>query len=208
MCFILSAIAAVTKNTLSSAPSIKRGGERHIRVCMRGGPAVARLGPLLFVPGWSGGLLRRRIQGDLGPGSLALREGGASCRAWVPSIWPTLRRSGLRGGWRWFCCLLSRCRPGATGSSRRAGALREEVSHCLRQLLSLCEAFSKALQTGCLTKPERRGRELCPPLSSLSSWARGGALILPWWWLWWRVEPGLSCSSDPWVKLHSDRLPY
>ncbi len=33
-----------TKNTLSSAPSIKRGGKRHIRGCLRGGPEVARLG--------------------------------------------------------------------------------------------------------------------------------------------------------------------
>ncbi len=40
-----------------------------------------------------------------------------------------------------------RRRPGATGSSRKAGALREEVSHRLRQLQSLCEAFSKALHS-------------------------------------------------------------
>ncbi len=97
MCFILSAITAVghlcaivgpwgTKNTLSSAPSVKRGGERQIRGCLRGGPAVARLGPLLFLPGWSGGFLRHRIQGDLGPGSLALQEGVTLYRAWVPSI--------------------------------------------------------------------------------------------------------------------------
>ncbi len=31
------------KNTLSSAPSAKRGGKRHIRGCLRGGPTVARL---------------------------------------------------------------------------------------------------------------------------------------------------------------------
>ncbi len=34
---------------------------------------VKRLGPLLFLPGLSGRLLRHGIQGDLGPGSLALR---------------------------------------------------------------------------------------------------------------------------------------
>ncbi len=72
----------------------------------------------------------------------------------------------------------------ATGSRGRAGVFREEVSHHLRQLLSFCEAFSKALhswqlvQTGCLTKPERGERVLCPPLSSPSSWARGGAPTL------------------------------
>ncbi len=37
---------------------------------------------------------------------------------------------------------------------------------------------AKLVQTGCLTKPELRGRELCLPLSSPSSWARGGTLIL------------------------------
>ncbi len=35
-------------NTLSSAPSSKRGGERHNRGCLRGGPAVARLAAWLF----------------------------------------------------------------------------------------------------------------------------------------------------------------
>ncbi len=29
----------------------------------------------------------------------------------MPCFLPTLRRSGLRGGWLWFCCLLSRRRP-------------------------------------------------------------------------------------------------
>ncbi len=77
-------------NTLSSAPSVKRGGKRHIRGCLRGGPAVAKLGPLLFLPGCSGGFLRRRFQGYLGPGSLALREGVASCLAWAPSIYLTM----------------------------------------------------------------------------------------------------------------------
>ncbi len=156
MCFIL--ITAVghpalkwahgePKTHFPQAPSAKQVGKRHIRGCLRGGLAVARLGPLLFMPGWSGGLLRRRIQGYLGPGSLALREGVASCRAWAPSITPTLRSLGLRGGWRWLSCLLSWRRPRATGSSRRAGAHREEVLHRLRLLLSLREAFRKALHS-------------------------------------------------------------
>ncbi len=69
-------------NTLSSAPGVKRGGERHNRGCLRVVPVVTRLGPLFFLPGCSGGFLRCRIQGDIGPGSLALWEGVASCRAW------------------------------------------------------------------------------------------------------------------------------
>ncbi len=186
MCFILSSITAVghlgaivgpwgSINTLSSPPSVKRGGERYIRGCLRGGPAVARLGPLLFLPGWSGGL----------------REGVALSRVWAPSISPTLRRSGLRGGWRWFSCLLSRRRPGATGSSRSSVALREEVLHHMRQLLtppwSVQQSPPQLVQTCCLTKPERWGKELCPPLSSPSSWARGGALIQPGRWLQWCI---------------------
>ncbi len=158
MCFILSAITAVghrdtivgpwgSINTLSSAPSVKRGSERHNRGCLRGGLVVARLWPLLFLPGCSGGFLRPRIQGDLGPGALALQEGVASCQAWAPSISPTLRRSGLWGSWRWFSCLLSRRRSGGTGSRGRAGALREEVLHRLRRPLSLRESFSKALHS-------------------------------------------------------------
>ncbi len=98
MCFILSAITAVRHLVAKVGlwgTSAKRVGKRHIRCCLRGGPAVARL-------------LRCRIQGDLGPGP-----------------W-------LSGGWRLLSCLLSRHRPRANGSSRKAGALREEVSHHLR----------------------------------------------------------------------------
>ncbi len=67
---------------------------------------------------------------------------------------PSVRRTGLRGGWRWLSCLLSRRRPRATGSSRRAGAFQEEVSHCLIQLLSFREAFRKALHSW--SKPAAR----------------------------------------------------
>ncbi len=42
-------------------------------------------------------------------------------------------------------------------------------------------SFCLAVQTGCLTKPERQGRELCSPFSSLSLWARGGAPTLSGW---------------------------
>ncbi len=42
------------------------GGKRHNRGCLRGGPAVVRLGPFLFLPGCLGGFLSRRIQDDLG----------------------------------------------------------------------------------------------------------------------------------------------
>ncbi len=34
-----------------------------------------------------------------------------------------------------------------TGNSRKAGALREDVSHRLKQHQSLCEAFSKAIHS-------------------------------------------------------------
>ncbi len=78
-------------------------------------------------PLWRCPLAPSNFQGDLGPGSLALREGVASCWTWGPSILPTLRRSGLRGGYHWLSFLLSQRRFRATGSSRRAGAFREEV---------------------------------------------------------------------------------
>ncbi len=156
MCFIVATITAVgrpgaklgpwgTNYTLSSAPSAERGDKRHIRDCLRCGLVVARLRLLLFLPGWSGRLLRRRIQGNHWLRSLALREGVASCRAWTPSILPILRRSGLRIGWCWLSCLLSRHKFRATESSRKAGACWEEVSHHLRWLLCLHEAFRKAL---------------------------------------------------------------
>ncbi len=202
MCYILSTIKEVghmgakvgpwgTKNEFSSAPSAKRGGKGQNRGCLHGGPAVTavtRLGPLLFLPSCPGGYLRCRIQGDLGPGSLALREGVALCRAWALSISPTFRRLGLQSGCRWFSYLLSRRRSGATGSRGRAGVFREEVSHCLRWLLRLREAFSKALH----------------------SWSKQAA-----WrdrrlerWLWWRIEPGLSHFSGPWERLNPDWLPH
>ncbi len=128
-----------TNNTLSSAPSAERGDKR-------------------LLAGWSGGSETRGpssfcltdqedFWGDLGPGSLALREGVALCRPWTPSILLILIRSGLRSGWHWLSCLLSRRKYRATESSRRAGAFREEVSHRLRRLLSLREAFRKTLHS-------------------------------------------------------------
>ncbi len=50
-------------------------------------------------------------------------------------------------GWRWLSWLLSQSRIRATGSIRRAGVFREEVSHRLRRLLSLRESFRKALHS-------------------------------------------------------------
>ncbi len=46
---------------------------------------------------------------------------------------------------------------------------------------SVPQSPPQLFQTGSLTKRERRGRELCPPLTSLLSWAKGGALTLPGW---------------------------
>ncbi len=120
----------------SSAPSAEWGDKMHIIDCLRGGPAVVR--PLLFLPGWSGGLLRCRIQGGLGPGSAVPS---------MTSILQIIRRSRRRSGWHWLSCLLSLRRFRATGSSRRAGAFQEEVLYRLRRLLSLREAFRKALHS-------------------------------------------------------------
>ncbi len=154
MCFILSAITAVRHPGAKVGPWGTRNtplhpalSGLHIRGRMQGGPVVARLESLLFLPDWSGGVLRRWIQGDLGPWSLVLREGVALCWAWAPSILSTFLSLRLRGGRHWFGCLLSRHRSGATGGSRRAGAFREEVSHRFRRLLSLREAFCKALHS-------------------------------------------------------------
>ncbi len=72
-----------------------------------------------------------------------------------------------------------RRRPGATGSSRKAGALREEVSHRLRQLQSLCEAFSKALhswskQAASRNRSVEEGNFVC-----LTDSSRGGRCSYP-----------------------------
>ncbi len=49
------------------------GAERYNRGCLQGGPAVAKLGPLLFLPSGSGGFLMRRIQPGAQPSSEALK---------------------------------------------------------------------------------------------------------------------------------------
>ncbi len=89
-----------TKNTLSSAPSVKQGGERHIRGCLRGGPAVVRLGPLLFLPGWSEAPDPRRswagVLGASGRGSV------------VPSV-STLYDGKARGHWANMSSLVTGC---------------------------------------------------------------------------------------------------
>lgn len=61
-----------TTNTLVSALETEWGDWRHD--CLRGGPAVARLGPFLFLSHRSGRCLRYRVQHCLGPGSTALRD--------------------------------------------------------------------------------------------------------------------------------------
>ncbi len=220
MCFIFSVILAVghpgakmgpwgTNNTLCSAPSAERGDKRHIRGCLRGGPAGVRLGapPLSawLIRGTSEALNPRRSW----PGSLALWEEVASCWAWALSCRP------LRGGWRWFGCLLSQVQ--VWGDCKQLEVSVASLEMTSEPPGSIPQSPPQLVPTGCLTKPERRGRELCPPLTSPPSWARGGTLILPGWTtntqllgrrLWWHAGPGLSCSSGPWVKLHPDRLPH
>ncbi len=149
MCFILY--------TVSSALSIKRCSKRHIRVCLRGGPPVARLRPLLFLPGWSEGLLRHWIQGDFGPGFLVLRKGVASSRVWVPSISPTLRRSGIRGSLRWFSYLLSRHRSGATGSSRRDQRLVRKCQIAWYDFWAYMKCSAKPSTAGLTRLPDETG---------------------------------------------------
>ncbi len=199
--------------------SIPRGGERHMRGCLRGVPAVARLGPLLLLPGWSGRLLRHWIQGNLGLGSLALREVVASFRAWAPSISDLLRRSGLQGGWCWFGCLLSWRRFGATGSRRRAGAFGEELSHRLRRLLSLRETFSEVLHSWSKQATWRvrsavegnfirlfhlRHREPWLALQHDETGHRASNRF----GLWRYAEPGPLHFSGPWVRQNPDRHPH
>ncbi len=90
----------------------------------------------------------------------------------------------LGDGWRWFSCLLIWRRPGATGSSRRAGALREEVSHRLRWLLSLREVFSKPSTDGPNRLPDETGASRKGTLSAsfisviVSQWWRSNTIRL------------------------------
>ncbi len=104
---------------------------------------MARLCLLLFLSSGSGRCLRRRIQHQLGPGSLALRKWIASGRA---RALPRLRLlSSLSRRWRGFRWLLRWCRFGATGGICRAGVLRQEVPHCLGRLLRSSKALCKTL---------------------------------------------------------------
>ncbi len=64
--------------------------------------------------------------------------------------------------------------------SGRVVASSKEAAWCWIVMVCL-QSPPQLVQTGCLTKPEHGGRELCPPLSSPSSWARGGALTLSGW---------------------------
>ncbi len=110
-------------NTSPSATGAERGDKRLQRGCFGGGPAMAGLGPLLFLFCRSGRRRRRWVQCYPRSGALALRKGVVSGWTGVPSR------------------LLRRLR--VTGSSYGAGALGQEVSHGLGRLLCLSEAFSK-----------------------------------------------------------------
>ncbi len=81
-----------------------------------GGPAVAGLGPLLFLPCRSGRRRRRRVQHYPGSGALALWKGVASDRAGAPSRLLSLGR--LRGG-------DGRCRLRGLLSRRRFRAIEQ-----------------------------------------------------------------------------------
>ncbi len=133
--------------TLPSAPGTERGAWRQNRGCFGDSPAVARLGPFLFLSLGSGRCLRCRVQHYLGPGSLALRKLIASGQTGAMA---GLRLgnwlSSLRYGFPWLLCLRHL---GATGSSYRAGALWQEVRGS--------EAFSKALD--CRSKQASPGKQ-------------------------------------------------
>ncbi len=72
----------------------------------------------------------------------------SGARAWWLAGW-------LNSWGRSFCWLLSLHHLGVTRSSCRAGALGQEVSHCLGWLLCGCDPFSEALD--CRTKQASRG---------------------------------------------------
>ncbi len=161
-------------NTLSIRPTTaERGDKRHIRGCLRGGPAGVRLG----APPLSAWLIRRTSEAlnprRSWPGSLALWEEVASCWAWALSCRP------LRGGWRWFGCLLSQVQ--VWGDCKQLEVSVASLEMTSEPPGSIPQSPPQLVPTGCLTKPERRGRELCPPLTSPPSWARGGTIILPGW---------------------------
>ncbi len=145
----------------------------------------------MLLAGWSGGnetqapplsaWLIRRTSEALDPkwswpGSLVLQEEVASCWAWASSILPTPQ------GRLALVCL-------SAESVQVWGDCKQQKSWCVsRGSVASLETTSKPpsspaqlVQTGCLMKPERRRRELCPSLTSPPSWAIGGALTLPCW---------------------------
>ncbi len=104
---------------------------------------MVRLCSLIFLFSRLGWRLRHRIQRQLGLGSLELRERVASGRAGVLSRLRILSRLG--GRWHRLHWLLSWCRSSATGGGCRAGALRQEVPHCLGRLMPSSKTLHKTL---------------------------------------------------------------
>ncbi len=166
-----------TNNTLSSAPSAELCDKRHIRGCLWGGSAVAR--PSSFCSKedfWSAGskAILAKVLG------FPLREEVASCWALAPSILLTPQ------GWLSLVWLSAK-------SAQVWGDSKQQKSWCVsvgsvamlettsESLWSIPQSPPQLFQTGCQTKPERRGRELCPPLTSSPAWDRGGALTLTGW---------------------------
>ncbi len=114
LCFIFSTITAdscmvactdpVATDTIPSAPGREWGAKRFLmRGLLVGGPAVAGLGPLLFLSCRSGGRRGRKVQRYLGSGALALRRGVASGWAWTASwLLSPSRLRGENGRYRYY----------------------------------------------------------------------------------------------------------
>ncbi len=124
----------------------------------------------------------------------------------MPSILPSFIRSGLRSGWRWLSWLLRWRR--FMGNSRRAGAFLKNCRIVWDDFWASVKRSVKPSTAGPNRLPDETG-EPCPPLSSPSSWARGGvptlsgwtttarwpgALVACWRGAWWR--PGRNHSPS------------
>ncbi len=162
LCFIFLAITAAgcvgtfwtgpvfTKvfitNTLTSAPGTERGAWRHKRSCLGGGPAAARLCPLLFLSRRSGQRQRRMIQHQLGPGSLALRELAERERC---------RGSGFWAGWMGEGAGFTSCWDGA--GLRRLDAVAE-MEHLGNKCCIAWDDFCMAVKRS--AKPSTAGPKI------------------------------------------------
>ncbi len=92
---------------------------------------------------------------------------------WIGCMWSRPNKTTGEAAAIWPS-ILWKALSGQVFASSKEAAWRWIVMVCLQSPPQL-------VQTGCPTKPEHGGRELCPPLSSPSSWARGGALTLSGW---------------------------